>query len=58
MKAHQFEMVLPAPSTDSVLKDRAHRAFVAFQDAERAGDTAAAEAATKRFLAASALIGR
>ena len=54
MKPHQFELSLPPRSTDEILKERAHMAFLAHQAALRDGDAEHAEAARLRFVEASA----
>jgi hypothetical protein len=53
MKPHQYELSLPPRSTDEILKERAHMAFLAYEAAQRAGDAEHAEAARLRFAAAS-----
>ncbi len=55
---HQFEIALPPPETDAVLKSKAHAAFVAYEAAIRDGDTDLAEAAAERFRTASESLKR
>jgi hypothetical protein len=57
MTPAQFPVVLPARSSDDLLKQRAHLAFLAYEAAVRSGDAGHAQAARQRFLAATAHIG-